>query len=102
MYPLHNICHKLVNIKYEETTFIKVLPNIQSLTGCVTVSKLGSKVAATKLVHLFYIFQGFGSEKLTGDMISNVERFQVCCVSKSSTTTVTFDELIIKGCPTLI
>ena len=91
VYPLHNICHKLVNIKCEETNVIKVLPDIHSLTRRDTVSKLGSKVAATKLVHLFYLLQGFGSEKLTEDMISNVElvtfhelRFEFCHKSMSN------------------
>lgn len=73
---------------------LPVLLAFHSLTGCDTVSKVGSKAVLLKLTECFSLIANFGKNTLSPDIIGDAEHFLVCCVLKKFSYDVkTFDDL---------
>ena len=68
------------------------LPALHSLTGCDTVSKVSTKIAALKQIPCEYI-SNFGKQECTEETIENAENFLVSCIKPVSSKITTFDEL---------
>ena len=74
--PVHSL------VDHMNVDVVDILPPVYALTGCDTTSKVGTKSAALKTVNeCGYELCFFGKTELTGEIISNVEKFLLKCVS---------------------
>ena len=71
-----------------------ILSALHSLTGCGSISKVGTKSAALKCVHEHgYLIADFGKSELTEDIVKRAENFQIKCIKPVTSTAITFDQL---------
>ena len=84
--PLHNL-HSCLPIH-----LIEVLPQLHSLTGCDTTSKIGTKPAAIKNQMFFSDIKDFGIKDLNVDLILKAENFLIHALSPKVNCS-TFDQL---------
>ena len=70
-----------------------ILPALHSLTGCDSISKVGTKSAALKCVpELGYLIADFGKSELTEDIVKRAENFLINCIKPVTITAITFDQ----------
>ena len=71
-----------------------ILPALHSLTGCDSISKVGTKSAALKCVPEHgYLIADFGKSELTEDIVKRAENFLINCIKPVTSTSRTFDQL---------
>ena len=85
LYPFHTLCAII-----SEDVALQ-LPAAHSLTGCDTVSKVGTKHAALKALPSVHL-ENFGTSELTEEAIDHAEHFLVD-ILKPKSTVKTFDKL---------
>lgn len=89
LYPLHLLVRDILYPK-----IIDQLPAGNSLTGCNTVAKVGTKKnLLSVLENLDPVITDFAKEALDGDMIHNAEQFLINVIQKKYQSCNTFDEL---------
>jgi len=80
-----------------DANMVDQLPAAHALTGCDTVGKVGTKGAMLKILKseepTISLLQGFGLDRLDGDMYSQAEEFLVKVVSKKFGNSITFNQL---------
>ena len=90
--PLHLLLGKV------ESSLVRSLPAGHALTGCDTVSKVGTKLALLKALKQYsHFIMDFGLNVLDKDMFEKAEQFLVKVVAnKAFMNCATFDELRLR------
>ena len=89
-FPVHSLYEQL------PTNVANVLPAVHALTGCDTVSKVGTKRMILKASFDHYnLIQDFGKAPLSEDMMISAEKFLLRCICTDQHVS-TFDDLRVE------